>query len=174
MRCFRRLLPVLVAVGALAACGDTGTAKQALEIAENVVTFQTGTTSELRDRRGTGPFREYDVPPDEMLEVLEAAMRRAAGDREAPWVKVYPSKRYGEVVAKEFAERKSSYKDPFRTAAIAIVHPIRDEPARSRVEMHHVRRGPFHGGSVRWQAGLPGWIDAELAARAARQVKPIP
>ena len=70
MRCIRRLLPVLVAASALAACGDTGTAKQALEIAENVVTFQTGTTSELRDRRDTGPFREYDVSPDEMLEVL--------------------------------------------------------------------------------------------------------
>ena len=155
-------------------CGDTGTAKQVREIAESVVTLQTGTTSELRDRRGSGPFREFDVAPDEMVEVLEAAMKRAGGEDGPPWVKVYASRRYREVVAKEFEERSSTYKDTFRTAAIAIVHPVAGDASRSRVEMHHTRRGPFHGGSVRLQAGLPGWIDAELAERAAGGLKAIP
>ena len=158
----------------LGGCGETGTATQAREIAENVLTLQTGTTSELRDRRGTGPFREYEVAPDEMVEVLEGAMKRAGGRGEPPWVKVYASKHYREVVAKEFEKHSATYKDTFRTAAIAIVHPVAGDASRSRVEMHHTRRGPFHGGSVRWQAGLPGWIDAELAERAAGKLKPIP
>jgi hypothetical protein len=151
-----------------AGCGETGTAQQVREIAVNVVTLQTGTTSELRDRRGTGPFRDYAVAPDEMVQVLEDAMRRAAGDGKPPWVEVYASKRYREVVAKEFEEPSASYKDPFRTAAIAIVHPVPEDPQRCRVEMHDVRRGPFHGGAVRWREGLPGWIEAELADRAGR------
>lgn len=158
----------------LGGCGETGTAKQVREIAENVVTLQTGTTSELRDRRGQGPFRDFDVAPDEMVEVLEAAMKRAGGGGEAPWVKVYASRRYREIVAKEFEKPSATYKDPFRTAAIAIVHPVPGDASRCRVEMHHTRRGPFHGGSVRWQAGLPGWIDAELVERREGGLKPIP
>ena len=171
----RLLLAASLALVVVACSGtDPKTTKQIKEVAVNVVTLQTGTTSELRDRRGTGPFREYDVPPDEMVDVLEGAMRRARGDGEPPWVKAFASKRYGEVVAKEFEEASASYKDPFRTAAIAIVHPIPDAPKRCKIETHHTRRGPFHGGSVQWQAGLPGWIDAELAERAAGKVKPIP
>jgi len=165
------LLPPLVL---LAACSSGKQAEQVKEIAVNVVTLQSGTTSELRDRRDTGPFVEYDVPPDEMLDVLEGAMLRAGGADGPPWVKAYPSRRYGEVVGKEFEKRTATYKDTFRTAAIAIVHPDPEDPARCRVETHHTRRGPFHGGSVRWQAGLPGWIDEELAERAAKKVKPIP
>ena len=79
-----------------------------------------------------------------------------------------------EVVAKEFEKSTASYKDTFRTAAIGIVHPIRDEPSRCRVELHHTRRGPFHGGSVRWEADLQGWLDAEFAERAQGRLKPIP
>lgn len=171
-----RAAAALAALGSLLspACSSTDTAKQAREIAVNVVTLQTGTTSELRDLRGTGPFGDYEVPPDEMVALLERAMKRARGADGPPWVKVYPSMRYREVVAKEFEKRTASYEDPFRTAAIAIVHAVPDDPARSRVELHHTRRGPFHGGSVRWQADLPGWIDAELAERAAAKVKPIP
>ena len=169
-----RVVVLTLAVFPVAGCGETGTAKQVREIAVNVVTLQTGTTSELRDRRGTGPFHEYAVAPDGMVQVLEDAMRRAAGDGKPPWVEVYASKRYGEVVAKEFDEPSASYEDPFRTAAIAIVHPVPEDPGRCRVEMHDVRRGPFHGGSVRWREGLPGWIEAELADRANGRLKPIP
>lgn len=171
----RLLLAAVLALG-LAACAGTDpkTTKQIKEVAVNVVTLQTGTTSELRDRRGSGPFREYDVPPDEMVDVLEGAMKRARGDGEPPWVKVFPSKNYREVVAKEFEKPSASYKDTFNTAAIAIVHAIPGAPKRCKVEMHHTRRGPFHGGTVNWQAGLPGWIDAELAELAAGKVKPIP
>ncbi len=169
-----RWIPVAILALLCVACGDTGTAAQVRELAENVVTLQTGTTSELRDQRGTGPCRGYDVGPDEMVEVLEDAMKRADGKGEPPYVKTFASKRYREVVAKEFEKRRATYKDTFLTAAIAIVHPVAGDPSRCRVEMHDTRRGPFHGGSVKWGRDLPGWIDAELAERAAGTIKPIP
>ena len=42
-----------------------------------IFTLQSGTVSELRDRRGTGPFLTYDVPPAEPLGVVEEAARKA-------------------------------------------------------------------------------------------------
>lgn len=137
-----------------AGCTTNDTHEMVGEIAVNVLTLQTGTTSELRDLRGTGPFTTYDVPPEEMLEVLTAAMRRAAGPDGPPYVEVYPSRRYGEVVAKEFAEPGQGYEDAFRSAAIAIVHALADRPGASRVEIHAVQRGPFHHGQVAWMKDL--------------------
>jgi len=169
-----RLACALGLSAALAGCASSGDADLYREVATNLVTLQQGTTSELRDMRGTGPFREYDVPPAEMVEVLEKAFERADGRGAPPYVHVYVSRRYGEVLAKEFEGARDTYADPFLSAAIAIVHEVREDEGRCRVETHHLRRGPFHGGSVAWGRDLPGWIEEALAARDARTLKPIP
>ena len=38
---------------------------------ETVLTMRSGTMTELRTRRDTGPFRRYEVPSAEMLDVVE-------------------------------------------------------------------------------------------------------
>lgn len=149
-----------------------GTSTENLEeIAVNVVTLQSGTTTDLRERRNQGPFVTYEVSPEGMLLVLETAMKQAGGEASWPYVEVYVSKRYGEVLAKEFGEPGKGYGDPFRSAALAIVHPVVDRPHQSRVETHTIERGPFHRGSVAWRQRLPAWIAAALAQR--EDVKPI-
>jgi hypothetical protein len=99
-----------------------------------------------------------------MIDVLEAAMARADGGREGPFVEVYVSRRYGEVIAKEFAEPGGAYGDYFRTAALAIVHADPACADRSLVELHTTTRGPFHTGRVEWRRDLQSWIDAALKA----------
>jgi hypothetical protein len=171
------LVPVVVAMLLPGACAGTGAGSEIGEAALNVVTLQQGTTSSLRDMRGRGPFTTYDRSPAAMLEVITEAMEDTAGRRGPPYVEVYASSRYGEVVAKEFEKDKSSYGTVFRSAAIAIIHPVSGDPGRCRVEMHAIQRGPFHGGSVAWMRDLPGLIDAVLERERARDaggVKPIP
>ena len=152
----------------LAACASDDTTDQIKEIAENVVTLQSGTMSELRERRGQGPFRRYEQPPEVMLEVVEEAVRRARGLGDRAVEGVYVSKRRGEVIAKEREPEKAAatkYSLPFRSAVLVVVHPIVGEPEASRVEMHAMERGPFHKGRVAWQRDLPGWIDDVLRQR---------
>lgn len=164
----------LALVGVLlgsAACVD----ERVQETAETVLTLQSGTISELRNRRGSGPFTTYEVPPDEMLEILEAAARRARNDVGEPVQAVFVYEDAREVVAKERSGkdgREAAYDEPFRTAMYAAVFPVTGDPTRCRVEIHAVQRGPFHRGVVQWQRDMPGWIDAALAEREA-PVMPI-
>jgi hypothetical protein len=139
-----------------------------VESAVTVLTLQGGTVSELRDRRGTGPFRTYDVPPAEMLGVIERAAGKARGLGGKPVTAIFVSERYREVIAKErTAEQASSdaYSDAFRTAVVAMVDPVPGKPGSSRVEIHAMHRGPFHRGSVAWERDLPTWIDEVLGER---------
>jgi hypothetical protein len=92
-------------------------------------------------------------------------MERASGLLEQPpYVEVFVSKRYGEVIAKESEKPEAGYGAPFRSAAIAIVHPSPRGFAWCRVEWHAIQRGPFHRGSVDWMRNLPGWIESARAA----------
>lgn len=141
-----------------------------LESARDVLTLRTGTISELRDLRGTGPRRRYPVAPDEMLEVLADACRRARDLRGRPVTGVSVSRRYREVVAKERAPDAPAdpgYGEEWRTAVVATVHPVADQPGACDVELHAARRSPLLGGATDWARRLPGWIDEVLAARGA-------
>jgi len=136
------------------------------EVAGGVLTLQGGTLSELRNRRGTGPFRRYDISPDALLDVVADAARKARGPDGRPIDTVWVKRGAMEVVAKEPApEAKSDrYTEPWRSAMVAIVHPIVGEQGASRLEIHAMDKGPFHKGRIRWEARMPGWIDEVLRA----------
>ena len=140
--------------------------KEVGEIAENVVTLQGGTISELRDRRGSGPFTTYEVAPGGMLKVIERACRKARGLGGRPVTAVFVSERYREVIAKERAvdaKDPDSYSEVFRSAVVAMVDPVPGRPDACRVEIHAMNRGPFHRGAVKWERDLPGWIREALS-----------
>ena len=81
--------------------GCSGADESVREAAETVLTLQSGTVNELRNKRGSGPFTTYDVPPDEMLEVLDRAARKARNDVGEPVQAVFVYENAREVVAKE-------------------------------------------------------------------------
>ena len=146
--------------------------KEVGEVAENVLTLQGGTISELRDRRGTGPFTTYEVAPAKMLAVIERACRKARGLGGRPVIAVFVSERYREVIAKERtaeASKDDSYAAPFRSAVVASVDPLPGRPDACRVEIHAMNRGPFHRGAVAWERDLPGWIREALAEGAREE-----
>ena len=157
-----------LAVLLLAACASDDSTEQIKEVATNVVTLQSGTMSELRERRGQGPFRRYEESPETMLEVVEEAMGSARGLGGHEVAGVFVSRRRLEVIAKEREPAKAHIKKygmPFRSAVLVIVHPVEGEPEASRLEIHATQRGPFHKGRVAWQRDLPGWIDDVLRRR---------
>ena len=59
--------------------------------AETVLTLRSGTMSDLRKRVGQGPFRTYEIPPAEMLEILEEAVGEARGRGDRPIRAVFVS-----------------------------------------------------------------------------------
>jgi len=167
-----RVLLACLLLSALTGC----VSDEVKETAKTVLTLQGGTVSELRDRRGSGPFTTYDVAPGEMLGIVERAARRARNKDGEPVRAVFVSAARGEVVAKEREDELASddgYGAPFRTAMLAVVHPVRDRPDQSRVEIHMIQRGPFHRGVVNWTRDMPTWIAAEIA-EAAAPVAPLP
>jgi hypothetical protein len=151
----------------------------AADVAKNVLTHQTGTVSALRDRRGEGPFRTYDVPPAEMMEVVEAVVRRAR-DARGEAALVHVSARRREVVAREGAGEGGGgglgSVPSFTSAVVVMVNPVPGHLQRSRVEVHATHRGPFHRGTIAWEQDVPRWIEEELASRARARptLLPIP
>lgn len=140
------------------------------ESAETVLTLQSGTMSELRACRGRGPFLHYDVPPREMMEVIGDAARKARGAGGKPVRAVFVNPHRNEVIAKERTAEEASdtgYPAPFRSAMLASVYPVANNPNASRVEIHAIERGPFHSGRVNWTRDMPCWINEVLAERRA-------
>lgn len=163
-----RTLTTLLAAVLLVACASDDSTDQIKEVAVNVVTLQSGTMTELRERRNQGPFRRYAEPPDVMLEIVEDAVRRARGKGGRKVEGVWVSKRRLEVIAKERDPEdahREKYGLPFRSAVLVFVHPILGEPEASSVEIHATQRGPFHKGQVAWQRNLPRWIDDVMRER---------
>ena len=146
------------------------------ETAETVLTLQSGTMSELRQKRGTGPFTFYHQRPADMLRYVERAARMARDEAGEPVRAIFVSHRRGEVVAKERAGEHTTedgYEAPFRTAMLAVVHSVRDAPGRSRVEIHMIQRGPFHRGVVNWTRDMPRWIAAAIEEDKAYESAPL-
>ena len=165
-----RVLVLLLPLFVLPACSggassqlDSETIK---EVAGEVLTFQSGTVNELRRRRGKGPFTHYDLPPDELLTVVYRAAKKARGVDGQPIRGVWKRKISMEVVAKErtaeFVESEK-YDDPWRTAMLAMVHPVPGKPNESRLEIHATSKGPFHKGRIAWTHTMPCWIREVLA-----------
>ncbi len=155
-----------VFVGALAA-GVVGcsasSAKTLGEVAGTVFTLQSGTVSDLKALRDTGPYRDYDVPPAEMMTLVEGVLRSKV-------VAVFPEPMQQVVVAKERHGKEAlddGYAAPFRTAVVVFVHPVVGAPARCRVEVHACQRGPFHRGRIDWEREVPPLVDEAVARRRA-------
>jgi hypothetical protein len=138
------------------------------EAVHNVLTLETGAVSDARTCRGQGPFRDYDVPPEEMLDLAEGALLS-----KTPAVFVNRDAR--EVVAKEREgglAASDAYAKTWLSAVVVTVHPDASRPGRSRVEVHAVKKGVFKGGCVDWEREVPGLLDAAVARRA-RGLQPI-
>ena len=145
--------------------GEGATGDAAREAVMNVATMRGGTLSALRDRRGRGPFREYDVSPEVLLRAVERAAGQARGRGGHPVKAIFVSKRRSEVVAKErepALASSESYRGPFLSAMLAVVHESRIHPGKARLELHATHSGPFHLGAVNWQRDMPRWIEQAL------------
>ena len=156
--------------------GCSGVSDRVKDTAETVLTLRSGTMSDLRLRVGDGPFTTYDVPPEEMLTVVEEAARSARGRGGRPVAGIFVSELRGEVVAKERPPDKAhedGYADPFLSAMVATVRPVTNRPDVSSVEIHAIRSGPFHRGVVAWERDMPRWIGAVLRARRAVADAPL-
>ena len=135
----------------------------------NVVTLQSGGVTELRDLRGTGPFLAYDVPPDEMLGIVEAVLRTKV-------VAVFPNARAGEVIAKERAGEAAAddrYSEPARSMVVVMVHAAAGGGPGSRVEIHAQDRGPFHRGWIAWERELPPLLNDAVRHRGTQPLRPL-
>jgi|GEM_PF-1753772 len=153
---------LLLAGSLLASCTVSENVRDS---ARDVITLRSGTVSELKALRGSGPFTRYEVAPREMLEVAAAACRKARGLRGKPVTGVEVSVRYGEVTAKERADDVHpdvGYSEDWRSAVVITVHPILGEPNVSRVEWHATKRSPLLGCGVDWDGVLPGLIAQAL------------
>ncbi len=161
------LLVACLAAGLVACSSDT--AKTVKEVAVNVVTLQSGVVTELRDLRGTGPFLAYDVPPDEMMGIVEAVLRTKV-------VAVFPNARAAEVIAKERLGEAAAddwYGPPARSMVVVMVHPAGGGGPGSRVEIHATDRGPFHRGNIAWERELPPLLDQAVRHRGATPIRPL-
>ncbi len=162
-----RLLAVLILCAPVGACCLEPTVQ---ETVDNVTSLKGGTMSGLRARRGLGPFTTYDRPPDEMIEIVEEAARKAVGLGGKPVTAVWSRPHRGEVYAKERTAEESTddgYVAEFRSAMIAFVYPVTGKPGSSKVEIHMVHRGPSHKGAVEWRRDMPRWIDEVMRERIA-------
>jgi hypothetical protein len=159
----------LVAAATSACTMSKGTKEFVQDAATNLVTLRQGTITDLRARRGTGPFREYAVPPDEMVTIVEQVLKSKV-------VAVFPNRRAGEVIAKE-REGDDAYDDwyspKWKSAVVVIVHPVPEDPNRSKVEIHAMNAGKFDKGRIAWEAELPGLIDAAVARQGKPPLTPL-
>lgn len=149
-------------VAATVAC-SASSRKNVKDVAETVLTLQTGTVSELKARRDTGPFRDYAVPPAEMMTLVEGVLRSKV-------VAVFPEPLQQVVVAKEREGKEAlddSYAPAFESAVVVFVHAVEGDAGRSRVEVHACHRGPFRRGSIDWEREVPPLLDQAVAARRA-------
>ena len=158
--------------------GCSGLDDNTRQAVENVATFQRGTITDLKAKRGAGPFEVYDVPPDEMLLILRDAAAKARGLGDMPVRAIFVSELRSEVIAKEREPEQAlddAYDGPFRSAMVATVHKVIGDPDQSKVEIHATHRGPFHRGAVEWARDMPRWIDEVIAERdAPSKLKSIP
>jgi hypothetical protein len=158
----------VLAVAAALLGGCSSMSDDTKEAVQNVLTLEMGAVSDARACRGMGPFRDYAVAPEEMLGLVEGALLT-----KTPAVFVNQDAR--EVVAKERCEglaASDAYGDDWLSAVVVTVHPVAEDPLRSRVEFHAVQKGTFKKGRIDWAREMPVLLDA-AAARRTRGLRPI-
>ena len=152
----------------LSACKG-GVSKDTEKAIENVVTLRSGTVSDLHEQYGTGPFRDYAVPPAEMLGIVTAVLKTFVPA-------VFENDRTMSVIAKERKGKEAwvdDYSPEWHSAVLVYVHRVVGNPNVSRVEIHATDRGPFHQGCIEWAAVLPGRIDDAVAKRGRTPIRPL-
>lgn len=152
----------------LAACKG-GVSEDTKKAVENVVTLRTGTVSELHALYGTGPFRDYAVPPGEMVDLATAVLKTFVPA-------VFANERTLTVVAKERKGKDAwvdDYSPEWHSAVIVFVHRVVGNPDACRVEIHATNRGTFHKGSIAWEQVLPGRLDEAVAKRGRTPIRPL-
>lgn len=168
MRSSRRLAASILAAGA-ALVASPACSKTIRETAATVFTFQGGSMTALRERRGDGPFRTYPVPPTEMISIVGAVMRTKV-------VAVFEDAHRGEVCAKERESKlatEDTYAEAWRSAVVVFVHPVPGEATSSKLEIHATQRGPFHMGDIDWEAELPPLFAEAVAHRGTTPIRPL-
>ena len=162
-------LAVAVVAGLFVAASLPSCSKNIRETAATVLTLQGGTMTELRAMRGNGPFRTYAIPPPEMISIVGAVLRTKV-------VAVFEVACRGEVVGKERDSKlatEDTYSEAFRSAVIVFVHPVPGDENSSKLEIHAMQRGPFHTGSIGWEAELPPLLDDAVAHRGTTPIRPL-
>jgi hypothetical protein len=150
----------LVTLALAAGCAG-GVSDDTREAIENVLTLETGAVNDARALRGQGPFRDYAVPPDEMLELAEGVLRTKV-------VAVRTNFDAREVIAKERRgelAHEDAYTGRWVSAVVVTVHPVAGLPNRSRVEVHAVSKGVFTHGRIDWEREVPPLLDAAVRRR---------
>jgi hypothetical protein len=164
----RTSLLALAAASALAVgCGSVS--DDTREAIRNVLTLEMGAVADARALRGTGPFRDYEVPPDEMLDIAEGVLLT-----KTPAVAKNLDAR--EAIGKERPPElagEDAYAARWVSAVVVTVHPVAGQPGRSRVEVHGVHKGVFTRGRIPWEGEVPALLDAAVARRASG-VRPLP
>jgi hypothetical protein len=163
----RPALPALAAL-LLAAC-QGGVSEDTKKAVENVVTLRTNVVSELHDLYGTGPFRDYAVPPAEMLDLTTAVLKTFVPA-------VFENERTLSVTAKERSGKDAwvdDYSPEWDSAVIVFVHPVIGKPDACRVEIHSTNRGVFTKGRIAWEQVLPGRLDEAVANRGRTPIRPL-
>jgi hypothetical protein len=154
------------AVAAVAGC--SGMSDDTREAVRNVLTLETGAVADARCRRGTGPFRDYAVPPDEMLALAEGVLLTRTS---AVVVNLDAREAVGKERPPELAG-DDSYTARWVSAVVVTVHPVAGFPDRSRVEVHAADKGVFTRGRIDWEREVPPLLDAAVARRATG-VRPL-
>jgi hypothetical protein len=152
----------------LAACKG-GVSEDTKKAAENVLTLRTNAVSELHERYGTGPFRDYAVPPREMLDLVTAALKTFVPA-------VFENERTFSVVAKERSGKDAwvdDYSPEWDSAVIVFVHRVTGRPDACRVEVHSTNRGVFTKGRIPWEQVLPARLDEAVAKRGRTPIRPL-
>jgi hypothetical protein len=144
---------------ALLAGGCGSLSEDEREAVRNVLTLEMGAVNDARACRGQGPFRDYPVPPDQMLELAYGALGTKT-------VAVFKNLDAREVIAKERPPElahEDSYAPRWVSAVVVTVHPVAGDPGRSRVEAHAVSKGVFTRGRIDWEREVPALLDAAVA-----------
>ena len=156
-----------VALAVAAACAAC--TQDVRKTAATVLTLKSGSMTALREKRGSGPFRTYAVPPAEMLTLVEAVLKTRV-------VAVFAEPRRGEVCAKERQAglaTDDTYGEEWTSAVIVFVHPVVGDATSSKVEIHAAQRGAFSKGEVRFDRELPPLLDDAVAHRGTTPIRSL-